>query len=288
MHNTILIGDALTVLKTVQYESVQCCVTSPPYWGLRDYGVAGQLGREKTPDEYVTNLVAVFREVRRVMDATGTLWVNLGDSYSNIGKWSGASGGKIPGLKPKDLIGIPWMVAFALRADGWYLRSDIIWHKPNVMPESVKDRPTKAHEYLFLLTKSQYYFYDANAVAEPVVRGYAGSTFTRGKTNVAGLGRVSLKARVEKETRNARSVWTIATRPYKGAHFAVFPEDIPRRCILAGSRPADVVLDPFAGSGTTCAVAKAMGRRFLGIELNADYAPLFDKRIAEAASASTG
>ena len=166
MEDTVLIGDALTVLKTLPEESVQCCVTSPPYWGLRDYGVSGQLGREKTPTEYVANLVTIFREVRRVMDATGTLWVNLGDSYSNIGKWGGRTSGKHAkhlhgghqGLKPKDLIGIPWMVAFALRADGWYLRSDIIWEKRNVMPEAVTDRPTKSHEYVFLLAKSEKYF----------------------------------------------------------------------------------------------------------------------------------
>jgi site-specific DNA-methyltransferase (cytosine-N4-specific) len=275
MEDMVLIGDALTVLKTLPNESVQCCVTSPPYWGLRDYGVAGQLGREKTPAEYVANLVTIFREVRRVMDATGTLWINLGDSYSNIGKWggrtsgkhakhlhgghqtsSGAHGGKIPGLKPKDLIGIPWMVAFALRADGWYLRSDIIWHKPNVMPESVQDRPTKAHEYVFLLSKSEDYFYDAAAISEP---------------RADGAGK-----------RNKRTVWAINTKAFKGAHFATFPTELPQVCIAAGSAARDLILDPFAGSGATCAVAKAMGRRFLGIELNADYAPLFDKRIAEA------
>jgi len=236
-------------------KSVHCCVTSPPYWGLRDYGTAEQLGLEDTPEAYVANMVEVFREVRRVLRDDGSLWLNLGDSYAS----SPASGGeqsatmtggehkrtprtrytRPPGLKPKDLVGIPWRVAFALQADGWYLRSDIIWHKPNPMPESVRDRPTKAHEYLFLLTKSKRYYYDADAI------------------NPAG--------------RNKRSVWTVATAPYAGAHFAVFPPKLIEPCILAGCPEGGTVLDPFAGSGTTGRVAIANRRRAVLCDVNAEY-----------------
>ena len=272
----LLHGDALTRLATLLAESVQCVVTSPPYWGLRDYKIDGQLGLEKTPEEYVEHLVAVFREVRRVLRSDGTLWLNLGDSYANDTKWGGAMGGKhasglhgdqvgrgrrSTNLKPKDLVGIPWRVAFALQSDGWWLRSDIIWSKPNPMPESVTDRPTKAHEYVFLLTKSQTYYYDAEAIKEPST-GWHGSKFHTGKTGEHQLGR-SQKVRspagwktgpgshgsihadgreqevtyteIEGATRNARTVWTMATTPYKEAHFATFPEALPDRCILAGT-----------------------------------------------------
>lgn len=293
MNGVIHAGDALTVLRTLPADSVQCCVTSPPYWGLRDYGVLGQIGVEKTPTEYVGKLVAVFAEVRRVLRSDGTLWLNLGDTFINAkGRAHGVDpkpGARrfglrpndvsVPGYKRKDLAGIPWRTAFALQDDGWYLRSDIVWSKPNTMPESVKDRPTRAHEYVFLLTNSLRYFYDEKAIEEPAVVGARGSMFTKGKTAASGLGRVSQLVRAERSMRHARSVWTIPTQPYKGAHFAVFPPELPRRCILAGSRPGDVVLDPFAGSGTTCAVAKSLGRNFLGIELNETYIALAEKRI---------
>ena len=298
MKDSVMIGDALSLLKGVPAGFAQCCVTSPPYWGLRDYGVAGQLGREKTPDAYVTNIVVVFHEVRRVLASTGTLWLVLGDSYTSGGRSSRATDKKNPirednyraptpgGLKAKDLIGIPWMVAFALRADGWYLRSDIIWHKPNVTPESVTDRPTKAHEYLFLLSKSERYYYDSEAVREEAVgktvhdltgQGY----FPPGQTPSCG-NRIDGK-------RNRRSVWTVSTAPFKDAHFATFPMALIEPCILAGSKVGDTVLDPFTGSGTTCALAKKLGRHYLGMELNANYAQLFNKRISEVNSGvSTG
>jgi len=236
-------GDALETLKQMEDESINCCVTSPPYWGLRDYGVEGQLGLESTPEEYVENMVKVFREVKRVLRDDGTLWLNLGDSYAGSGRGPTGRNGignqekrqgfhspkvVIPtGLKPKDLIGIPWMVAFALRADGWYLRSDIIWSKPNPMPESVIDRPTKAHEYIFLLSKSKKYFYDADAIAEPVTN----STINRLSQNIeeqAGSDRIPPK-------RNKRTVWNINTKPFSESHFAVFPPEIPEICIKAGT-----------------------------------------------------
>lgn len=270
---TVYAGDALTILRELDAGSVHCCVTSPPYWGLRDYGQNGQLGLEPTPEQYVANLVAVFREVRRVLRDDGTLWLNLGDSYNsappggNPGGFQGASmrahpaydaayprdhakgaGWKVRGLKPKDLVGIPWRVAFALQADGWYLRSDIIWAKPNPMPESVTDRPTKSHEYIFLLSKSARYYYDQEAVAERAENAITVAP-----------------------TRNLRSVWTIATRPYPGAHFAVFPPELPERCIKAGSAELGVVLDPFAGSGTVGLVANRLSRRAVLIDLNPAY-----------------
>lgn len=334
----IICGDALTELRKLPAESVQCCVTSPPYWGLRDYGVDGQLGAEKTPDAYVSNMVDVFREVRRVLKSDGTLWLNLGDSYASDMKGGGGRGKSTlgpnrdlqniefqkfaprsfdHGMKPKDLVGIPWMVAFALRADGWWLRSDIIWAKPNPMPESVTDRPTKSHEYLFLLTKSASYFYDASAIAEPLAYGsmerlsqdvenQAGSERVPGKTNgtmkavyrepytskstkdYSGGGAQdasATKARIvdrilsgELVTRNKRSVWTVTTKPFKGAHFATFPPALIEPCILAGTKPGDTVLDPFGGSGTTGMVAQRMGRKFILIELNPDYVKLCESR----------
>jgi len=342
--------------------SVQTCVTSPPYWGLRDYGNADQLGLEATPEEYVARMVEVFREVRRVLREDGTLWLNLGDSYASSGRdghvsnsstlqgsveseqkcrdargsqlapglhTAAAAAGVIgrawvpppAGLKQKDLCGIPWMVAFALRADGWYLRQDIIWYKPNPMPESVTDRCTKSHEYIFLLSKSARYYYDAAAIAEPLAYGSAerlsqpgiesqqGSDRVPGKTNgrmkavykepyrnestkdyVAGGAQDAgaTKARIvdrilsgEIVTRNKRSVWTVTTKPFSGAHFATFPPDLIEPCILAGSKPGDVVLDPFGGSGTTGMVAESLGRQWLLIELNPEYEKLSRERTAQ-------
>jgi DNA modification methylase len=299
-------GDALSVLKTMPEQSVHCCVTSPPYFGLRDYGVEGQIGLERTPEEYVDKLVQVFREVRRVLRDDGTLWLNLGDSYSGSCQTGGVNSISGKGksqphvkhkrntnLKPKDLIGIPWMVAFALRADGWYLRSDIIWHKPNALPESVTDRPTKAHEYIFLLTKNLKYYYDAEAIKEPI----AASTVERAKSkNNASTrkdkGAAQLQSGLtpeqqdkwysnidENTVRNKRSVWTVTTKPFKGAHFAVFPPDLIEPCILAGCPVGGTVLDPFAGSGTTLLVATQHNRKSIGIELNPEYIEIAKRRL---------
>ena len=313
---SVLIGDCREQMRTLADGSVQTCVTSPPYFGLRDYGHDGQLGLEPTPDEFVAAMVEVFREVHRVLTDDGTLWLNLGDSYNNYrpGNYSDnrahAFGGertdekkrgmpdspasskrgtKLPGLKEKDLIGIPWRVAFALQADGWYLRQDIIWHKPNPMPESVRDRCTKAHEYIFMMSKSPKYHFDAEAVKEPVAESttarlaqptlhkQAGSSRVPGKTNG------NMKAVGNGETRNRRSVWTVTTKPFKGAHFATFPPDLIEPCILAGSRSGDVVLDPFGGSGTTAGVAIKHGRKAVLCELNPEYAALVPDRIAHIA-----
>lgn len=289
-NTTLYVGDCREVLAFLPKSSARTCVTSPPYWGLRDYGVAGQLGAERTPEEYVAKLVAVFREVRRVLADDGTLWLNLGDSYAGSSKSSAprvgivpGGGGKIqgrnrnglgavPGLKPKDLVGVPWRVAFALQEDGWYLRSDIIWAKPNAMPESVTDRPTKAHEYVFLLAKSERYYYDADAVKELAKKGHAGSRFDTGKTAGHQLGRASAKPRQDDGRRNARDVWNISTQPSGLEHFAMMPPELARRCILAGSAPGDTVLDPFNGVGTTGLVAMKHGRRYLGCELKPTYA----------------
>lgn len=290
----ILQGDALTLLRKMPTGSVRCCVTSPPYWGLRDYGHAEQLGLEKTPEEYVAKMVEVFREVKRVLADDGTLWLNLGDSYSMSTKGAGGNGKQhtnvgtvmtdrswsvAPGLKPKDLVGIPWMVAFALRADGWYLRSDIIWAKPNPMPESVTDRPTKAHEYLFLLAKSQRYYYDAKAVAEPATGQDAGNGFARPECiSRDGCDDPTPWKASPSGTRNRRTVWTIAPKPFKGAHFAVMPEALVEPCVLAGSAPGDLVLDPFTGSGTVGVVALRHGRKFVGCELNSEYVSMARNR----------
>lgn len=347
----IIESSSQDALRTLESSSVQTCVTSPPYFGLRDYGHDGQIGLEATPDEYVAELVAIFREVRRVLADDGTLWLNLGDSYSGSGP-SGASYESattkrrreqgtqdgafrvsptlrdrgltyaekkpipVPGTKPKDLLGIPWMVAFALRADGWYLRSDIIWSKPNPMPESVTDRPTKAHEYLFLLSKSPRYFYDAPAIAEDAKdwsRGGPGSgientaeRYGAGNGGNGGLSKLAERYRGTQgasaargvngqpdrdnpgggvgqgiEKRNKRSVWTVTTMPYPGAHFATFPPKLIEPCILAGSREGDTVLDPFSGAGTTGMVALRHGRAFVGIELNPEYAQMARDRILD-------
>jgi len=330
---TIYCGDCRDILPTLADGSVHCCVTSPPYWGLRDYGCDGQIGLERTPEEYVAALVAVFREVRRVLKDDGTLWLNLGDSYASsgtsghqrldvLGERLGCGGGHKhssqdcgraptpPGLKQKDLVGIPWRVAFALQADGWYLRQDIIWAKPNPMPESVTDRCTKSHEYVFLLAKSPRYYYDAEAVAEPVaattvqrlgqatLAQQAGSDRVPGKTNGPmkavpprfGGNKYGDCDAEEHRTksgnaydlrdgrRNRRSVWTVATQPYSGAHFAVFPSALILPCILAGCPPGGVVLDPFGGSGTTGQVATGNGRRAILIELNPAYGRLAKDR----------
>lgn len=349
---TILEGDSRTVLGTLPNASVQCCVTSPPYFGLRDYGHDGQIGLEQTPEEYVAEMVALFREVRRVLKDDGTLWLNLGDSYAAqrggthqpAETLAGGTGGKTDGggnvnrgrldgynptryasrigLKHKDLIGIPWRVAFALQQpdvvcsfcnavehvsewtrgpatrytharcpsceewsvpetlDGWYLRSDVIWHKPNPMPESVTDRPTKAHEYVFLLTKSARYFYDAEAIAEEVQSDRAPSR----KAKRTGAGHAALRPNGsaydgEGTHRNARTVWSIPSQPFKGAHFATMPPELADRCIRAGSRAGDTVLDPFGGAGTTGLVADRLGRDATLIELNPAYAALARQRI---------
>ena len=290
----ILIGDATETLRTLPDQSVHCCVTSPPYFGLRDYGRDGQIGLEETPEAFVESLVEVFREVRRVLRDDGTVWLNLGDSYNGVGRGYKANGMQVaarsstqrtvPGLKPKDLIGIPWRVAFALQADGWYLRQDIIWHKPNPMPESVRDRCTKAHEYVFLLSKSPRYYFDAEAVKEDSVSAKNDRTpAPRGSeayANASGVnGQAQLFTRKNDGTRNRRSVWTITAKPYKGAHFATFPPDLIEPCILAGCPEGGTVLDPFGGSGTTAGVANAHGRQAILCELNPEYAALAEDRV---------
>ena len=344
----ILHGDSVEMLKTIPDETVDCCVTSPPYYGLRDYGTAtwvggdpscphyrtskksdktatghknmmetghavgdaiyktvcpicgavrvdNQIGLEETPDEYIDRLVSVFREVKRVLRDDGTLWLNIGDSYCVTGDkgnykdhknpegrngQSVARNKRIDGIKSKDLIGIPWMLAFALRADGWYLRQDIIWHKPNPMPESVRDRCTKSHEYIFLFSKKPKYYFDIEAIKENAKpdnsvrdRDHTKLNNTPGRTRMGGLKTNHYTKR------NKRDVWKIATRPYKEAHFATFPEQLIEPCILAGSRPNGIVLDPFFGSGTTGVVAEKFGRRYIGIELNEEYVELAKKRL---------
>ena len=367
MGNRILQGDVIDKLKEIETESVQCVVTSPPYWGLRDYGTAkweggdagcdhkeatarndggrvntggfhgsaakdsdkgamnykdvcrkcgakridAQLGLEKTPEEYVHNMVEVFREVKRVLRDDGTLWLNLGDSYCNTNGYARAQPefqrqgrNNAPandrnldalhnaGFKTKDLVGIPWRVAFALQADGWYLRQDIIWHKPNPMPESVTDRCTKAHEYIFLLSKSARYYYDHEAVKEPVSevslkRAEYGWNCDRPSTKNASMSGKGIHTEkmgsrfVNPNGRNKRSVWTVTTQPYKEAHFAVFPPRIPELCIRAGSAEGDVILDPFFGSGTTGWVAQRLGRKWIGIELNPEYIKIAEKRFTQ-------
>lgn len=337
-HLEIIVGSCLDALSKIESETVQCCVTSPPYFGLRDYGHADQIGQEKTPEAFTTALVAVFHEVKRVLKDDGTLWLNLGDSYagsgrspsgeSRIGGHSEKQGFHSPkvtipaGLKPKDLIGIPWMVAFALRADGWYLRSDIIWAKQNCMPESVTDRPTRSHEYLFLLSKSAKYYYNHEAIKEPCIwdvdgtgtlarkarqnednksmvtperngmrpAGFKDSKKFNGKNGEKQSGHSKRHAefndRWDKMTlreqwagmKNKRDVWTIPPANYPEAHFATYPPDLVKPCILAGSKAGDTILDPFLGSGTTAMVALELGRNAIGIELNPEYAKLAEQR----------
>jgi DNA modification methylase len=309
--NKIEFGDCRETMRKWSAEGVkvQTCVTSPPYFGLRDYGHEGQIGLEQTPEEYIAAMVEVFRCVWDVLADDGTLWLNIGDSYYNYRPGKGQSlskqsfanndqdlpqtcarrGNKLEGLKEKDLIGIPWMLAFALRADGWYLRQDIIWHKPNPMPESVKDRCTKAHEYIFLLSKSDRYFFNNEAMKEPAANAgkrvsLGAKSMSRGQAtgaNVASSGNGLAEFYDVPETRNRRSVWTVTTKPYKGAHFATFPTDLIEPCILAGSCEGDIVLDPFMGSGTTAQVAVENNRRYLGCELNLEYEKLQADRLKQ-------
>lgn len=318
----VLIGDCIESMKTLESESVHTCITSPPYFGLRDYGHEGQIGLEPTPDEFVQKLVEVFREVRRVLRDDGTVWLNLGDSYASYrdakcspntiggGQRSMPTSGAInrsantfkgTSIKHKDLIGIPWRVAFALQEDGWYLRQDIIWHKPNPMPESVKDRCTKSHEYIFLLSKSNKYYYDYEAIREPAaydgrkdekLKGspkYADSDYMM-NGNPNSLARVNRDRWIKDDdgnrVRNKRSVWTVTTRSYKGAHFATFPPDLIEPCVLAGCPEGGVVLDPFGGSGTTAGVAIKHNRKAVLCELNENYANLIPDRVKSILSKS--
>jgi DNA modification methylase len=310
--NKIEFGDCRDTMRKWKDQGIkaQTCVTSPPYFGLRDYGHDGQIGMEETPEEYIAAMVEVFRCVWDVLEDDGTLWLNIGDSYCNSNGFARASPeyqregrNNMPandrkldklhatGLKTKDLIGIPWMLAFALRADGWYLRQDIIWHKPNPMPESVQDRCTRAHEYIFLLSKSAKYYYDVDAMKEEATSGSTGAaaSFKRidSKRELAipgqsvGTHRPDRDDESYNETRNKRSVWSVPVKPYSGAHFAVFPTELIEPCILAGAPVGGIVLDPFMGSGTTAQVAQTLGRQYLGCELNENYKPLQNKRIAQ-------
>tara|TARA_B100000212_G_scaffold313698_1_gene266789 strand:+ start:602 stop:1534 length:933 start_codon:yes stop_codon:yes gene_type:complete len=301
MKDLILFGDCRESLKTIATydQKARTCVTSPPYYGLRDYGgEESQIGMEQSPEEYVEEMVKVFALVRDCLTDDGTLWLNIGDSYYNYrsdGNYPQQSvsktrqdlpqstpvrGNKLKGYKSKDLIGIPWMLAFALRADGWYLRQDIIWHKPNPMPESVKDRCTKAHEYIFLLSKSKLYYYDNEAIKEPA-KDWGTRDRTKGKYHNPGTGLQPHSGLTKSyERKNKRSVWSVNKKPYKGAHFATYPEELIEPCILAGSAKGDIVLDPFMGSGTTAAVAKKNSRSYLGCELHEEYASLQTARIS--------
>lgn len=300
--NKIEFGDCREIMRRWKNQGIkaQACVTSPPYFGLRDYGHDGQIGLEETPEEYIKAMVEVFRCVWDVLEDDGTLWLNIGDSYSGSGKGPAGnlgitndernmthtkSSALVPqGCKPKDLIGIPWMLAFALMADGWYLRQDIIWHKPNPMPESVTDRCTKSHEYIFLMSKSQKYYYDADAIKEQSTSKSEGIKFggnKYGDDNDPKYATKSGNVSKEYEKANKRSVWTVTTKPYAGAHFAVFPSDLIEPCILAGAPVGGIVLDPFMGSGTTAQVAQNLGRQYLGCELNPDYCQLQNIRTAQ-------
>ena len=308
MRNKIEFGDCRETMRRWKEQGikVQTCVTSPPYFGLRDYKHEGQIGLEETPEQYIAAMVEVFRCVWDVLEDDGTLWLNLGDSYGAVGgdtytgfneRWSGTGGAGSKqsatlngvtnrsintGLKPKNLIGIPWRTALALQADGWYLRQDIIWHKPNPMPESVRDRCTKAHEYIFLMSKSQKYYYDADSIKEPVKQDWGTRDRSDGKYHNEGSG-LQPHSGLEKsyEVANKRSVWTVNTKPYKGAHFAVFPQELIEPCIMAGAPRGGIVLDPFMGSGTTAQVAQNLGRQYLGCELNPEYAPLQAERTKQ-------
>ena len=311
--DTVLCGDSLEILRTLPNESVQMCITSPPYYGLRDYGVSGQIGNEATPQEYVERLVFVFREIKRALKQDGTLWLNIADSYAGSGKgaWSKpieeqkknkqtylysamAATTSMPKvwnkIKPKDMIGIPWMVAFALRDDGWYLRSDIIWEKPNCLPEPVNDRPTKSYEHLFLFSKSPHYYYDKEAIMEPIaestVERYKNSVSPTNKYALSEVGKSQRIFQGRAQTgfglmRNKRDVWRICTNKSRvNKHFAIFPEKLVEPCILAGSAAGSIVLDPFLGSGTTGLVAKRLHRHYIGIDLNPDYCELAQERIS--------
>lgn len=330
--NRCYCADALSGLKQLETGSVNCCVTSPPYYGLRDYGTDGQIGLESTPEEYISRTVSVFREVWRVLHDDGTLWLNMGDSYAGSGmgaanypnktgekqttnkgsmSTTGRAGLRFDGIKPKDLMGMPWMLAFALRTDGWYLRQDIIWNKPNPMPESVRDRCTKAHEYIFLLSKSPHYYFDADAIKEPCVQnematGFRGGAYCNNKTfdNSAGWNREDHGNAKPKRyggkkytenpdvffrtksggiyrftgNRNKRDVWTVATQPFKEAHFATFPPELIKPCILAGCPEGGTVLDPFMGSGTTLVTANELDRNCIGFDINPDYCEMANRR----------
>lgn len=303
MRHKIILGDCIDGMRTLANESVHCVVTSPPYYGLRDYGVDGQIGLEESPEEYVVKMVEVFREVRRILRNDGTLWLNLGDSYNGASvNRSGSNGyddgrtnrdkrfsaGGIDGLKPKDLIGIPWRVAFALQSDGWWLRQDIIWHKPNPMPESVTDRCTKSHEYIFLLSKSEQYYYDSDAIREESKSeswNSAKSFKTHGKHGKneqfsQQFNGTKTHQDIEQTGRNKRSVWTVATKPYAEAHFATYPTKLIEPCILAGSPVGGVVFDPFTGSGTTALVALTNNRSYIGTELNPEYIRIAENRLS--------
>jgi DNA modification methylase len=301
LKDTILYGDCRETLNNLTNLSIQTCVTSPPYYGLRDYGgEKNQIGQEQSPEEFIDELVKVFSIVREKLKDDGTLWVNIGDSYYNYrpskGKsypkqtvsktkqdlpdYSSKRNNKLSNLKEKDLIGIPWMLAFALRNDGWYLRQDIIWHKPNPMPESVRDRCTKAHEYIFLLSKSKKYYYDNEAIKEPVKQDWGTRNRANGKYHNQGTGLQPHSGLTKSyTTKNKRSVWSITNKPYKHAHFATFPPDLIEPCILAGSREGDIILDPFMGSGTTAMVSKQHNRHFIGCELHEEYGDLIQQRM---------
>ena len=308
--DVIINRDALCAMRELPDESVHCCVTSPPYYALRDYGLDAQIGREDTPEQYIDRLVAVFHELKRVLRPDGTFWLNIADTYCGTGSKGGYADPKnpkgrngqslslnrrAPNCKQKDLIGIPWLLALALRDDGWYLRSSIIWHKANPMPESTRDRPSRCYEYVFLLTKSRKYYYDWQAIAEPIAPNtvlrmtggrsenhkYAKGIPGQGKQQQINNPRA--RGAWSEETvmpiRNKRDVWQINTVPYRGGHFAAFPPKLAETCILAGCPVGGVVLDPFLGSGTTAAVAKQLGRRYVGIELNPEYCSLAERRI---------
>lgn len=304
--NKIYYGNCINVLQTFPNKSINCCITSPPYYGLRDYGVSGQIGNEDTPEQYIENLVVVFDEVKRILKDDGVLWLNLGDSWAGSNQGAGTKNptlkqvsnhgtnymtaerhksklSKLNGYKPKDLIGIPWMAAFALREAGWYLRQDIIWAKGNPMPESVKDRCTKSHEYIFLLTKSRKYYFDNESIKEPAVT----QPKARDKNKEGYQANYSKGVRFSKgervygadEMRNKRDVWNINTKPCKEAHFATFPDTLIEPCVLAGCPEGGIILDPFMGAGTTGMVAKRNNRNYVGIELNPDYIQIAEKRI---------
>lgn len=313
--NRIICGDALTVLKTLPSDSINCCVTSPPYYGLRDYGVNGQIGHEQTPEEYIERLTDVFREVRRVLTPDGTLWLNIADSYAGsgkgAGKWSGDTkahskqsyvfdsdnpAAQMPkrwkNIKAKDMIGIPWMLAFSLRNDGWYLRSDIIWNKPNCMPHSAKDRPVSSYEHVFLLAKSKRYFFDYTALEAPITersaerykRGFHPQKYSDGAPGQAAQAINQPRGGTEPPImRRVRDVWTIGTNTYRSAHFATYPVGLVKPCILAGCPVSGIVLDPFFGAGTTGVTALMLDRKFIGIDLNPDFCNIADERIRKGA-----